>query len=52
MTISLDGTMVFKEENIDPLTYPDMTVKYKGVYGSYDFADAKIRKLWIKSFDF
>ena len=51
MTVALDGTMVFKEENVNPLTYPDMTVKYGGT-GNTVYADAKIRKLRIKSFDF
>ena len=52
MTVALDGTMVYKEENANPLTYPDVTVKYKGANGSYGFADAKIRKLRIRSFNF
>ena len=52
MTVALDGKMVFKEENVNPLTYRDMTVRYKGINGDYGFADAKIRKLWMRSFDF
>ncbi len=51
MVVILDGTMIFKEENSSPLTYNDMQAQYKGV-GSYPYADAKIRKLLIRSFEF
>ena len=52
MTIALDGKVVFKEENVNPLTYTDVMVKYRGISEDLGFADAKIRKLRIKSFDF
>ena len=51
MVVKVDHTTVFKEENVSPLTYNDMEVHYKG-NGDYGYADAKIRKLLIRSFDF
>ena len=52
MTVALDGTMVFKKQNYSPLSYPDVMVKFKGVGLSADYGDAKIRKLWMRSFNF
>ena len=51
MIVTVDKTMVFKEVNSNPLTYVDMQAQYKG-RGSYPYADAKIRKLLIRSYDF
>ena len=51
MLVIVDGTTVFKEENDPPLTFKDMHAQFKGV-SSYPYADAKIRKLLIRSFDF
>ena len=51
MLVIVDGTTVFKEENDPPLTFKDMHAQFKGV-GSYPYADAKIRKLLLRSFDF
>lgn len=51
MVVTLNGIMVFKEENVSPLKYTDMQAQYKGT-SNYPFADAKIRKLQIRSFDF
>ena len=51
MEVTVDRTMVFKEANSSPLTYLDMQAQYKGV-GDYPYADATIRKLSIRSFDF
>ena len=51
MIVTVDRTMVFKEVNSNPLTYVDMLAQYKGI-GSYPYADATIRKLLIRSFDF
>ena len=51
MIVALDGSMVFKEENVSPPSYPDVTVQYSGI-GDYVSADAKIRKLRIRSFEF
>ena len=51
MLVIVDGITVFKEENDPPLTFKDMHAQFRGV-GSYPYADAKIRKLLIRSFDF
>ena len=55
MVVMVDRIMVFKEENSSPLTYDDMRAQYRGAEykaSSYPYADAKIRKLMIQSFDF
>ena len=51
MVVMFNGAMVFKEENISPQTFTDMKAQYKGD-NSYPFADVKIRKLSLRSFDF
>lgn len=51
MIVKFDRTMVFKEENISPLSYSDVEFRYQGEDGD-PFADATIRKLLIRSFDF
>ena len=51
MVVKFDRTLVFKEENISPLSYSDVEFKYQGEDGD-PFADATIRKLLIRSFDF
>lgn len=51
MVVTLNGIMVFKEVNVSPLKYTDMQAQYKGI-GDDPLADAKIRKLLIRSFDF
>ena len=51
MVVTLNGIMVFKEVNVSPLKYTNMQAQYKGT-GDYPLADAKIRKLRIRSFDF
>ena len=51
MVVTVDRTMVFKEVNSSPLTYLEMQAQYKGT-GSYPYADATIRKLSIRSFNF
>ena len=51
MEVRVDRTLVFKEANSPALTYLEMQAQYKGI-GGYPYADAKIRKLTIKSFDF
>ena len=51
MVVMVDRTLVFKEENSSPITYNGMQAQYKGV-STYPYADAKIRKLLIRSFEF
>ena len=51
MVVAVDRTMVFKEVNSSPLTYLEMQAQYKGT-SSYPYADATIRKLSIRSFNF
>ena len=55
MVVMVDRIMVFKEENSSPLTYDGMRAQYRGAEyktSSYPYADAQIRKLMIRSFDF
>ena len=51
MKVMVDHKIVFKEENTTPFEEIDMRLMYKG-FGDYDQADAKIRKLFVRTWEF
>ena len=52
MKVMVDHKIVFKEENTTPFKEIDMMrLMYKG-FGDYKQADAKIRKLFVRTWEF
>jgi len=51
MKVMVDHKIVFKEENTTPFETNGMRLMYNG-YGAYDKADAKIRKLFVRTWKF
>ena len=52
MKVMVDHKTVFKEENTTPFKEIDMMrLMYKG-FGDYEQADAKIRKLFVRTWEF
>ena len=51
MKVMVDHKTVFKEENTTPFEEIDMRLMYKG-FGDYEQADAKIRKLFVRTWEF